>query len=241
MARPPHSRQSFRSLPCVQALRCPSRILSADEATVPKCIMRGDRRLQCLASSSSALAASTALGASALTVATRPPSSSTITTTTTTSSNHLSTGAIIGIMVAVVVGITLCVWLQRFLTLYFYYNNDDSNTRPNSILSGEENGCCDMCCVSLNVAILGACCPAVLEKGKNKSLYLRGDQHIVGTGASVYTESAQPPHHGGVHVLRLPQTARMRAALCTVPEENAAGDDDDDEAAALLLLRSSHY
>jgi hypothetical protein len=166
----------------------------------------------CLASSSfSAALASTALTAGALGASTRPPSSS-----TASSGSHLSTGAIIiGIMVAIVVGISVCVWLQRLLTLYFYYNSDDENTRPNNIMSAEDNGCCDMCCVSLNMAVISACCPAVYAKGKNKSLWLRGTQVVTAvTDAPLYPA---PVVDRGHHP-RIVMMARG-ASLYPVPEE----------------------
>ncbi len=118
-------------------------------------------------------------------------------------------------MVAIVVGISLCVWLQRLLTLYFYYNSDDENTRPNNIMSAEDNGCCDMCCFSLNMAVISACCPAVYAKGKDKSLWLRGNNAVVAvTTAPLYP--APVVDHG--HHPRIVMMARG-ASLYPVPEE----------------------
>ena len=91
----------------------------------------------------------------------------------------LTGGALIGVIIAIVIGVALVSWLSFLCHLYCYYALS-AEDRPQQAFDASQNDTYHMACIKCNLDILHYCCPHL----DTKTARLFSDKEIlVSTGS----------------------------------------------------------
>jgi hypothetical protein len=92
-------------------------------------------------------------------------------------SDALSTGALVAIMICAVFVLSFIVCVTYFFRMYFFYRLPIVS-RPKTLFTNADAGCCTSMCVSINVPIISCCCPSLRDNIENSFLFDHSAQEI---------------------------------------------------------------
>jgi hypothetical protein len=130
-------------------------------------------------------------------------SSSTQAATSVDVSDSLSVGALVAIIVCIAFVLSLMICATYFFRLYFFYRSPIVS-RPKTLFTSAEAGCCTSMCVSINIPILSCCFPSLRDSINDSFLFDHNAQEIsvvnrtVGIFQPVFHHN--PMHHVHPHM-----------------------------------------